>query len=78
MSFDFKNLIFSFLKAIFRWIDDYSGKDFQDAVHEGIATLERKAQEEQLSVDRLNHLSHIFNRCCTLESNFWQMGLDKS
>ncbi|KAJ9124444.1 hypothetical protein QFC24_003233 [Naganishia onofrii] len=59
-----------------RWIEDYSGPDFQGAVNRG--TLEQRMIADPPSPARLARLTKIWSDCVKLEANFWQMGLDRS
>lgn len=61
-----------------RWIEDYSGPDFQGAVNRGIRTLEQRMIADPPSPARLARLTKIWSDCVKLEANFWQMGLDRS
>ncbi|WWC90357.1 phosphomethylpyrimidine kinase [Kwoniella dendrophila CBS 6074] len=58
-----------------RWMEDYSGKDFLNAVERGIENLERRVAENPPSETRLTQLTHIWHECVRLESAFWEMGL---
>lgn len=59
-----------------RWIEDYSGEEFQSAVQRGIAVLERRVAADPPSPARLAQLADVWRRCVQLECGFWQMGLD--
>ncbi|KAJ9100000.1 hypothetical protein QFC19_005817 [Naganishia cerealis] len=61
-----------------RWIQDYSGPDFQGAVNRGIRTLEQRMIADPPSPARLARLTKIWSDCVKLETAFWQMGLDRS
>ncbi|KAJ9107521.1 hypothetical protein QFC21_000978 [Naganishia friedmannii] len=61
-----------------RWIEDYSGPDFQGAVNRGIRTLEQRMIADPPSPARLARLTKIWSDCVKLEAAFWQMGLDRS
>lgn len=74
-----------------RWIEDYSGSFFQDAVHKGIGmsfleksvysrleNLEKRIAEDPPSPAKLAKLTNIWKECVRLERDFWDMGLNKS
>lgn len=57
------------------WIAMYAGKEYQDAVADEIATLER-LMERRGGPGRIDALQQIFRTATRLEADFWQMGLD--
>ncbi|KAI0034988.1 Phosphomethylpyrimidine kinase-domain-containing protein [Vararia minispora EC-137] len=60
-----------------RWIEDYSGDEYQGAVRVGIERLESMAARE-VSCERITEWREVWERCATLEKQFWDMGLDLS
>ena len=70
-----------------KWIEDYSGDDFQGAVNRGIGehvsvavadaveNLERRVAADPPSPARLAKLTAIWHECVRLERDFWEMGL---
>ncbi|WVQ68615.1 phosphomethylpyrimidine kinase [Kwoniella botswanensis] len=59
-----------------KWMEDYSGKDFLQAVEKGIENLERRIAEDPPTEARLARLTAIWHECVRLESAFWDMGLN--
>ncbi len=59
------------------WIATYSGADYLDGVDEAIAQLDRLFERRGGPV-RMASLTALFKRAATLESAFWQMGLDQA
>ncbi|KAJ6606148.1 Phosphomethylpyrimidine kinase-domain-containing protein [Mycena vulgaris] len=59
-----------------RWIEDYSGPDYQAAVREGLETIEARAVADPPSPARLSEWCAVWNRCTRLEKAFWDMALD--
>ncbi|KAI0081406.1 hypothetical protein K474DRAFT_1656531 [Panus rudis PR-1116 ss-1] len=58
-----------------KWIEDYSGEDYQSAVKTGIETLEAMAVNDPPSPSRLAQWLSVWERCTTLERGFWDMAL---
>nr|ODN86258.1 phosphomethylpyrimidine kinase [Cryptococcus depauperatus CBS 7841] len=60
-----------------RWISDYGGREFLDAVNRGIANLERRVAQDPPTPEKLDRLTKIFQECVRLEAGFWTMGLEQ-
>ncbi|KAI0317477.1 Phosphomethylpyrimidine kinase-domain-containing protein [Amylostereum chailletii] len=61
-----------------KWIDDYTGAAYQDAVKGGIERIEAMAAADPPSPRRLREWSEVWERCTRLEKQFWDMGLELS
>ncbi|KAJ6500752.1 Phosphomethylpyrimidine kinase-domain-containing protein [Mycena sanguinolenta] len=59
-----------------RWIEDYSGKEYQDAVRAGLETIEACAAADPPSAARLAEWRAVWERCTRLEKAFWDMALE--
>ncbi|KAJ6567153.1 Phosphomethylpyrimidine kinase-domain-containing protein [Mycena capillaripes] len=59
-----------------RWIDDYSGAEYQAAVRIGLETIEARAVADPPSAARLAEWRAVWERCTRLEKEFWDMALD--
>ncbi|KAJ7491032.1 Phosphomethylpyrimidine kinase-domain-containing protein [Mycena latifolia] len=59
-----------------RWIEDYSGPDYQAAVRIGLETIEARAADDPPSPARLSEWRVVWDRCTRLEKAFWDMALD--
>ncbi|KAF8191639.1 Phosphomethylpyrimidine kinase-domain-containing protein [Mycena galopus ATCC 62051] len=59
-----------------RWIEDYSGKQYQDAVRLGLETIEARAAADPPSAARLAEWRAVWERCTRLEKAFWDMALE--
>ncbi|OWT38380.1 phosphomethylpyrimidine kinase [Cryptococcus neoformans] len=59
-----------------RWMTDYGGREFLNAVNRGIENLERRVAQDPPSPQRLAKLTKIWQECVRLESGFWDMGLN--
>ncbi|KAJ6457085.1 Phosphomethylpyrimidine kinase-domain-containing protein [Mycena vitilis] len=58
-----------------RWIDDYSGAEYQAAVRAGLETIEARAVADPPSAARLAEWRTVWERCTRLEKAFWDMAL---
>ncbi|TDL18514.1 heme oxygenase-like protein [Rickenella mellea] len=58
-----------------RWIEDYSGRDYQNAVKQGIEILEEIVIKDPPSTLRLAQFKEVWNKCTSLEKGFWDMAL---
>ncbi|OSX56270.1 hypothetical protein POSPLADRAFT_1068178 [Postia placenta MAD-698-R-SB12] len=58
-----------------RWIDDYSGANYQAAVKLGLETIEALAVADPPSPQRYREWLKVWERCTRLEKGFWDMGL---
>ncbi|EMD34312.1 hypothetical protein CERSUDRAFT_158703 [Gelatoporia subvermispora B] len=58
-----------------KWIQDYSGKDYQAAVTIGIQTLEALAVADPPSELRFQEWLGVWQECTRLEKGFWDMAL---
>ncbi|KAM5542813.1 hypothetical protein V8D89_003774 [Ganoderma adspersum] len=59
-----------------RWIEDYSGKEYQAAVRLGIETIETLAVEDAPNARRFAEWCAIWERCTRLEKGFWDAALN--
>ncbi|KAJ7118999.1 Phosphomethylpyrimidine kinase-domain-containing protein, partial [Mycena epipterygia] len=59
-----------------RWIEDYSGTEYQAAVRAGLETIEARAVADPPSPARLTEWRTVWDRCTRLEKAFWDMALD--
>lgn len=59
-----------------KWIDDYSGKEYQDAVRQGILCIEERAAADPPSTVKFDEWQAIWNKCTRLEKGFWDMAMD--
>ncbi|KAJ7063713.1 Phosphomethylpyrimidine kinase-domain-containing protein [Mycena amicta] len=58
-----------------RWIEDYSGPLYQEAVRAGLDLVESVAAADPPSSARLEEWCVVWDRCTRLEKAFWDMGL---
>ncbi|OBZ75462.1 putative hydroxymethylpyrimidine/phosphomethylpyrimidine kinase 2 [Grifola frondosa] len=58
-----------------KWIDDYSGSEYQAAVQVGIATLEALAVADPPSPARFEEWRMVWEKCTRLEKGFWDASL---
>ncbi|RKR04290.1 thiaminase/transcriptional activator TenA [Kushneria sinocarnis] len=56
------------------WIEMYAGEDFQSAMHDELAWLDRALAG--VSRERFEQLAALFRDATRLEIDFWQMGLN--
>jgi len=61
-----------------KWVEDYSGQEYQAACCEGIYTLEARIAADPPSPSRFRELSKIWSRCVELEKGFWDMAISLS
>ncbi|KAL5490671.1 THI20 [Sanghuangporus weigelae] len=61
-----------------RWIEDYSGVHYQNAVRSGLDILEHAAQEDPPSPRRFEQWKEVWGKCTTLEKKFWDMAMELS
>ncbi|KAB5590284.1 hypothetical protein CTheo_6285 [Ceratobasidium theobromae] len=59
-----------------RWIDDYSGEEFQEATRRGLDLMESRAAADPPSARRFAQLQEVWERCTRMEIEFWDMGLN--
>ncbi|KAJ7144991.1 Phosphomethylpyrimidine kinase-domain-containing protein [Mycena crocata] len=59
-----------------RWIEDYSGPEYQAAVRIGLETIEARAVADPPSPARLFEWRTVWDRCTRLEKAFWDAALD--
>ncbi|KAJ7778806.1 Phosphomethylpyrimidine kinase-domain-containing protein [Mycena maculata] len=59
-----------------RWIEDYSGAEYQAAVRAGLETIEAVAAADPPSPARLSEWRAVWERCTRLEKAFWDAALD--
>ncbi|OCH86195.1 hypothetical protein OBBRIDRAFT_821168 [Obba rivulosa] len=58
-----------------KWIQDYSGEDYQAAVAIGIKTLETMAVADPPSATRFQEWLGVWQECTRLEKGFWDMAM---
>ncbi|KAI0042839.1 hypothetical protein FA95DRAFT_1547085 [Auriscalpium vulgare] len=61
-----------------KWIEDYSGADYQAAVKVGIERIEEMAQDDPPSPKRFQEWSAVWEKCTRLEKGFWDMAMTLS
>ncbi|ETW85143.1 hypothetical protein HETIRDRAFT_470181 [Heterobasidion irregulare TC 32-1] len=61
-----------------KWIDDYSGEEYQDAVKKGVERIEALAAADPPSPKRFEEWRLVWEKCTQLEKQFWDMGLNLS
>ncbi|THV06917.1 hypothetical protein K435DRAFT_825731 [Dendrothele bispora CBS 962.96] len=59
-----------------RWIEDYSGEAYQEAVKTGLEIIEAQAAADPPSPSRFEDWCEVWKRGTTLEKRFWDMGLN--
>ncbi|KAG8217117.1 Ribokinase-like protein [Butyriboletus roseoflavus] len=60
------------------WMEDYAGKNYQDAVDAGLETIEARAALDPPSPTRYAEWLAIWKRCISLERGFWDMAMNLS
>ncbi|GBE82820.1 Putative hydroxymethylpyrimidine/ phosphomethylpyrimidine kinase [Sparassis crispa] len=58
-----------------RWIEDYSGEQYQGAVKLGLETIEAIAVADPPSKRRFEEWQAVWERCTRLEKGFWDMSM---
>ncbi|TFK32592.1 Ribokinase-like protein [Crucibulum laeve] len=58
-----------------KWMDDYSGADYQNAVHLGLEVIESRALADAPSPARLGEWCGVWERCTRLEKAFWDSAM---
>jgi len=58
-----------------KWIQDYSGEDYQAAVVRGLETIEARAAADTPSAARFEEWRKVWDKCAKLEIGFWDMGV---
>ncbi|PAV23419.1 thiamin biosynthesis [Pyrrhoderma noxium] len=61
-----------------KWMEDYSGPHYQDAVRIGLGILEDEARADPPSAKRFAEWKEAWNRCTLLETQFWDMAMNLS
>ncbi|KAI0766093.1 Ribokinase-like protein [Trametes elegans] len=61
-----------------KWIEDYSGPDYQAGVKRGLKTIESLATADPPTTLRYGEWCAIWDQCTGLEKNFWDMALNLS
>lgn len=61
-----------------KWMQDYSGEGYQNAVNVGLETIESRAEADPPSVTRYREWMTIWKRCTELEKSFWDMAMNLS
>ncbi|EJD06229.1 uncharacterized protein FOMMEDRAFT_104743 [Fomitiporia mediterranea MF3/22] len=61
-----------------RWIEDYSGVRYQNAVRSGLDILELAAREDPPSPKRFEQWREVWGKCTMLEKQFWDMAMELS
>jgi len=58
-----------------KWIEDYSGEDYQAAVKRGLETIEARAAADPPSAARFEEWREVWEKCTKLEIGFWDMAM---
>ncbi|KAN0073795.1 Ribokinase-like protein [Tylopilus felleus] len=61
-----------------KWMEDYSGEAFQNAVSTGLETIEARAAADPPSPVRYAEWLAVWERCIRLEKQFWDMAMNLS
>ncbi|KAI6124029.1 Phosphomethylpyrimidine kinase-domain-containing protein [Pisolithus croceorrhizus] len=61
-----------------KWMEDYSGEDYQNAVKVGLETIESRAVADPPSASRYAEWLAAWERCTDLEKSFWDMAMNLS
>ncbi|KAI6111233.1 Phosphomethylpyrimidine kinase-domain-containing protein [Pisolithus sp. B1] len=61
-----------------KWMEDYSGEDYQNAVKVGLETIESRAVADPPSASRYAEWLAVWERCTDLEKSFWDMAMNLS
>ncbi|KAF9228850.1 hypothetical protein BS17DRAFT_691780 [Gyrodon lividus] len=61
-----------------KWMQDYSGEEYQNAVRVGLETIETRAAADPPSPSRYAEWMSVWEKCVRLEKGFWDMGMNKS
>ncbi|KAG0692386.1 Ribokinase-like protein [Suillus ampliporus] len=59
-----------------KWMEDYSGDEYQKAVKAGLEMLESRAAADAPSLIRLADWKDVWERCTRLEKGFWDMAMN--
>ncbi|KAI6107025.1 Phosphomethylpyrimidine kinase-domain-containing protein, partial [Pisolithus croceorrhizus] len=59
-----------------KWMEDYSGEDYQNAVKVGLETIESRAVADPPSASRYAEWLAAWERCTDLEKSFWDMAMN--
>ncbi|KAL4255590.1 hypothetical protein AB1N83_012513 [Pleurotus pulmonarius] len=60
-----------------KWIEDYSGLDYQAAVRTGLAKVEEQAIHDPPSPERLQEWCEVWEKCTWLEKSFWDAAMSE-
>ncbi|KIJ63358.1 hypothetical protein HYDPIDRAFT_113346 [Hydnomerulius pinastri MD-312] len=60
-----------------KWMQDYSGEDYQNAVRVGLETIESRAAADPPSPARYAEWRAVWENCVRLEKGFWDMAMNK-
>ncbi|OAX31189.1 hypothetical protein K503DRAFT_860847 [Rhizopogon vinicolor AM-OR11-026] len=58
-----------------KWMEDYSGDEYQKAVKVGLETLESRAAADMPSLVSFTEWRDVGERCTRLEKGFWDMAM---
>ncbi|KAL0950195.1 hypothetical protein HGRIS_010187 [Hohenbuehelia grisea] len=61
-----------------KWIEDYSGPEYQEAVKIGLKTVEEQALSDPPSETRLNEWCEVWRKCTWFEKCFWDMAFTET
>ncbi|KIY68605.1 hypothetical protein CYLTODRAFT_395117 [Cylindrobasidium torrendii FP15055 ss-10] len=60
------------------WIEDYAGKEYQEAVRLGLELIEQVAADDPPSKARYEEWCAVWRRCAALEKGFWDMAMTEA
>jgi len=61
-----------------KWIEDYSGPEYQEAVKIGLKTVEGQASSDPPSEARLKEWCDVWQKCTWFEKCFWDMAFTET
>ncbi|PPR02191.1 hypothetical protein CVT26_012131 [Gymnopilus dilepis] len=59
-----------------KWIEEYSGEMYQNAVRIGLETIEVMAESDPPNETRLKEWMRVWEKCTRLEKGFWDMAME--
>ncbi|KAJ3518466.1 hypothetical protein NMY22_g13664 [Coprinellus aureogranulatus] len=58
-----------------KWLEDYSGEHYQNAVRIGLESVEKLVEDDHPSASRLKEWEDVWLRCTELEKGFWDAAM---